>query len=157
MSKCDFHSSLAAGFEQAHGRVDVCVVASPRVFERAWNARDRGEVKYHRDPFDRLPAHLRVAEIAAQKLDPSGELREVGFIASAEVVHDTHPAPQRGQPSCYVGPDEARTTGHKALHTTCQHQNPLGSGHGVLCDDPAPGVATPVPAQSREISGRQTN
>src|SRR6266516_4690845 len=104
-------------------------------------------MKYHCGTFDRLPAHLRLTQIAPQELHPAVEIRKVGFVARAQVVDDKDTAPEDSQPGRDVAPDKTSASCDDTAHSACEHRIPLGSERGDRTR-PTPWIrafATPVP------------
>ena len=113
---------LDARLEQAHRRVDVCVVGPPRILDRPRDARQRGNVEDDVDSCDRAAAHRRVAEITTQELDRMCHTGEVRLLPCAEVVHHANSVSEPDQPFREMRANEACTPCHQALGSPhCQH------------------------------------
>jgi hypothetical protein len=70
----------------------------PGIFQGPRYAGQCSKVKDDVDPSDRLATHVRIAQVAAQKLDLACHAREVRFIAGAEIVDDAHMMSERHKP-----------------------------------------------------------
>jgi len=60
----------------------------------------------------RATAHVRVAEIAEDKLDIMGQVGEIGFVSRAEIVHHPNGVSESDKPFGEVRADEAGTACH---------------------------------------------
>src|SRR6266576_1048480 len=54
-------------------------------------------------PGDRAPTHLRLAQVAPQKVDVAVHTREIGFAPRAEIVHHSNLVSKRDQPLGQMG------------------------------------------------------
>jgi len=64
---------------------------------------------------DRATTHVRVAEVAEDKLDIIRQVGEIGFVPCAEVVHHANGVSESDKPFGEVRADEAGTPCHQAL------------------------------------------